>query len=83
MEELLAGPIGTQLLVLLGRLPEGVELVQGLTSVVGRLIQRLRAEAEPGLTAPLPQADFAGWMAPDGGAGGRAREDSDFSPLGK
>jgi hypothetical protein len=44
-EALLAGALGTAPLALLGRLPEGVELVPGLTGLAQRLIQRLEREA--------------------------------------
>jgi hypothetical protein len=46
-EDLLAGDLGTVPLALLGRLPEGVELVEGLTGVAERVLQRLEHEAPP------------------------------------
>lgn len=55
-DELLAGEIGTTPLAMLGRLPEGVPLEDGLAAVVQRLIERLdkevpRDEARRVLTA--------------------------------
>jgi hypothetical protein len=47
VEELLRGALGTLPLAMLGKLPEGVDLVAGLTAVVQRLIERLEAEASP------------------------------------
>lgn len=44
VEELLAGAVGTLPLAMLGKLPEGVDLVAGLTGIVQRLIERLEAE---------------------------------------
>jgi len=46
-EALLAGPLGAAPLAMLGALPEGADLVQGLTGIAGRLIERLESEAEP------------------------------------
>jgi hypothetical protein len=46
-EDLLAGPLGTAPLALLGRLPEGVELVAGLRGVAERLLARLEREVPP------------------------------------
>jgi hypothetical protein len=44
-EDLLAGALGTTPLAMLGALPEGVELTDGLTTVAQRLIERLEREA--------------------------------------
>jgi hypothetical protein len=44
-EDLLAGALGTTPLAMLGALPEGVELTDGLTAVAQRLIERLEREA--------------------------------------
>src|SRR5262249_41964029 len=44
---LLSGPLGTAPLAMLGALPEGADLVEGLTGVAQRLIERLEKEAEP------------------------------------
>jgi hypothetical protein len=46
-EALLTGPLGAAPLAVLGALPEGADLVQGLTGVAQRLIERLEKEAEP------------------------------------
>jgi hypothetical protein len=46
-EELLAGELGAVPLATLGRLPADVPLVQALTSVVQRIIERLQKEAPP------------------------------------
>jgi hypothetical protein len=43
--ELLAGALGTSPLAMLGALPEGVEVVEGLAAVAQRLIERLEREA--------------------------------------
>src|SRR4029078_9361784 len=43
----LAGPLGAAPLAVLGALPEGADLVEGLTGVAQRLIDRLEKEAEP------------------------------------
>ncbi len=40
-DDLLAGPLGTLPLAVLGRLPEGMELVEGLTGIAERLLRRL------------------------------------------
>jgi hypothetical protein len=45
-EALLAGPLGAAPLALLGALPEGADLIQGLTGVAQRLIDRLERERE-------------------------------------
>src|SRR5437763_10663109 len=45
-ETLLAGPLGAAPLAVLGALPEGADLIQGLTGVAQRLIERLEKEAE-------------------------------------
>jgi hypothetical protein len=57
-ELLLAGPLGTSPLAVLGTLPEGADLVQGLTGVAQRLIDRLEREAEPGQKKLLLTAAF-------------------------
>jgi hypothetical protein len=44
-EELLAGALATVPLAVLGLLPEGAELVEGLTGVAQRALQRLEREA--------------------------------------
>src|SRR5262245_22784379 len=44
-EALLAGPLGAAPLAVLGALPEGADLVEGLTGVAQRLIERLEREA--------------------------------------
>jgi len=46
-EALLAGPLGAASLAVLGALPEGADLVEGLTGIAQRLIERLEKEAEP------------------------------------
>jgi hypothetical protein len=46
-EELLAGPLGTTPLAMLGALPEGVALPDALTAVAQRLIERLEREVPP------------------------------------
>lgn len=46
-EELLAADVSVTPLALLGRLPEGVSLEDGLTSVAGRFAERLTREAPP------------------------------------
>ncbi len=46
-EDLLAGPLGTTPLAMLGALPEGVELPDALAAVAGRLLERLEREAAP------------------------------------
>lgn len=46
-EALLTGPLGAAPLAMLGALPEGADLVEGLTGVAQRLIERLEREAEP------------------------------------
>jgi hypothetical protein len=45
-EDLLTGPLGAAPLAILGGLPEGVEVVEGLTGVAQRLIDRLERETE-------------------------------------
>jgi hypothetical protein len=45
--ELLAGPLGTTPLAMLGALPEGVPTLDALTVVAQRLIERLEREAPP------------------------------------
>jgi hypothetical protein len=46
-EALLNGPVGTAPLAMLGALPEGADLVQGLTGIAQQLIERLEREAAP------------------------------------
>jgi hypothetical protein len=58
VEELLTGSLGTLPLAMLGKLPEGVDLVEGLTGIVGRLIQRLEAESSPEQTKDLLTAAY-------------------------
>ncbi|MBY0230616.1 MAG: hypothetical protein K2W96_15125 [Gemmataceae bacterium] len=48
VERILAGPLGTLPLAVLGQLPAGVDQVAGLTDVVRRVLGRLLAEAGPG-----------------------------------
>jgi hypothetical protein len=45
VEEFLAGALGTLPLAVLGKVPEGVDVVEGLSSVVQRMTQRLDAGA--------------------------------------
>lgn len=45
-EALLAGPLGAAPLAVLGSLPERADLIQGLTGIAQRLIERLEREAE-------------------------------------
>jgi hypothetical protein len=46
-EELLAGDVGVAPLAMLGRLPEGLSLEDGLAAVAGRVVERLIREAPP------------------------------------
>jgi hypothetical protein len=46
-EELLAAELGVTPLAVLGQLPEGVQLEEGLQTVARRLVERLQAEAAP------------------------------------
>ena len=46
-DELLAGDLGVAPLAMLGRLPEGAALEDGLAAVAGRLVERLTREAPP------------------------------------
>jgi hypothetical protein len=46
-EELLAGEVGVAPLAMLGRLPEGVSLEDGLAAVAKRVVERLVQEAPP------------------------------------
>jgi hypothetical protein len=46
-EELLAGDVGVAPLAMLGRLPEGVSLEDGLAAVARRVVERLIREAPP------------------------------------
>jgi hypothetical protein len=45
-ERLLAGPLGTAVLAVLGALPQEVSTQDGLTAVVQRLVERIEREAE-------------------------------------
>lgn len=57
-EGLLAGPLGTAPLAMLGALPESVPLADALTEVAGRLIERLEREAAPEQVRKLLTAAF-------------------------
>jgi hypothetical protein len=57
-DELLAGGLGTTPLAMLGALPEGVPMVDALTAVAQRLIERLEREAPPGRVRQLLTAAF-------------------------
>ena len=58
-ESLLAGPLGVAPLAMLGALPEGADLVQGLTGIAQRLIERLQREGEaPGQIKRLLTSAF-------------------------
>jgi hypothetical protein len=57
-ETLLAGPLGAAPLAVLGALPEGADLVEGLTGVAQRLIERLEREAQAGQKKLLLTAAF-------------------------
>src|SRR5262249_14790131 len=57
-EALLAGALGTAPWALLGRLPEGVDVVAGLTGLAQRLTQRLEQEAPPERVRKLLTAAF-------------------------
>ncbi len=57
-QELLAGPLGTAPLTVLGALPEGVALPDALTAVAQRLIERLEREAPPERARKLLTAAF-------------------------
>jgi hypothetical protein len=57
-EALLAGPLGTAPLAVLGALSEGADLVQGLTGIAQRLIERLEKEAAVGQKKLLLTAAF-------------------------
>jgi hypothetical protein len=46
-EELLAGEVGVAPLAMLGRLPEGLSLEDGLAAVAGRVVERLIQESPP------------------------------------
>ncbi|MCI0456620.1 MAG: hypothetical protein L0Z62_06530, partial [Gemmataceae bacterium] len=46
-EELLAADLGVAPLAMLGRLPEGLSLVDGLAVIAQRLVERLEKEAPP------------------------------------
>jgi hypothetical protein len=58
VENLLAGALGTLPLAMLGKLPTGVHVVEGLTGIVGRLIQRLEAESSAEQTKDLLTAAY-------------------------
>jgi hypothetical protein len=57
-EALLNGPLGAAPLSVLGALPEGADLVEGLTGVAQRLIERMEREAEPRQQKKLLTAAF-------------------------
>ncbi len=57
-EDLLAGPLGVTPLAMLGRLPEGVPLQDGLTAVAQRLLERLDREAPTDRTVKLLTSAF-------------------------
>jgi hypothetical protein len=57
-EDLLHGSIGTLPLAMLGALPEGADLVEGLTGVAQRLMQRLEQETTSEQTKRLLMAAF-------------------------
>jgi hypothetical protein len=57
-EDLLRGALGTLPLAMLGALPEGTDLVEGLTGVAQRLMQRLEQETTPEQTKRLLTAAF-------------------------
>jgi hypothetical protein len=57
-EAFLAGPLEAAPLAMLGALPEGTDLVQGLTGVAQRLLERLESEAAPGQKKLLLTAAF-------------------------
>jgi hypothetical protein len=51
--ELLAADLGVTLLAMLGRLPKGVSLEEGLAAVAQRMAERVTAEAPPGRARKL------------------------------
>lgn len=57
-EALLAGPLGASPLAMLGALPEGADLIEGLTGVAQRLIDRLEREAAAGQKKKSPTSAF-------------------------
>jgi len=57
-EELLASELGILPLAILGRLPEGVPLLEGLTGVAQRLLERLEREVPPEQARRLLTAAF-------------------------
>jgi hypothetical protein len=57
-EALVAGPLGAAPLAVLGALPEGTDLIQGLTGIAQRLIERVDREAEPGQKKRLLTSAF-------------------------
>jgi hypothetical protein len=57
-EELLAGSLGTLPLAVLGELPRGAELQEGLTAIAQRIIERLEAEASRQQARELLTAAF-------------------------
>jgi hypothetical protein len=57
-EDLLRGPPGILPLAVLGAMPEGVELADGLTEVVRRVWQRIVAEVAPGVAARLLRSAY-------------------------
>jgi hypothetical protein len=57
-EALVAGPLGAAPLAVLGALPEGTDLIEGLTGIAQRLIERVDREAEPGQKKRLLTSAF-------------------------
>jgi hypothetical protein len=57
-EALVKGPLGAAPLAMLGALPEGTDLIQGLTGVAQQLIDRLERGAEPRQKKLLLTAGF-------------------------
>src|SRR5262245_19477217 len=57
-EELLRGPPGILPLAILGALPEGVELAEGLSGMAQRVWERVEREAAPGMAARLLRSAF-------------------------
>jgi hypothetical protein len=58
-EELLAGAVAAAPLALLGRLPEGTEVVEGLTGIAQRVVERLDREAP---REQVPKLLTAAWL---------------------
>lgn len=57
-EELLMGELGTLPLALLGKLPAGLSLEEGMTDTINRLVSRLLQEAAPNQTRKLLTCAF-------------------------